>query len=123
MTLPCNIAAAIADRAAAQPQTLAIVEPGCRLLSFRELHLTTDAIARGFYPGTLAPVFRSWRKPPRQLAQALDALWADAEENQAVLAAHALAVLLEPPVAPPTQKTLEQMAEGQLRLPRPTPPS
>jgi hypothetical protein len=82
-----------------------------------------DAIARGFYPGTLAPVFRSWRRPPKQLERALDTLWADAEENQAVLAAHALAVLLEPPVAPPTQKTLEQMAEGRLELPRPTPPS
>lgn len=48
MTPPINIAAAIAERAAAQPQTLAIIEPGGRSLSFRELHLTTDALARGF---------------------------------------------------------------------------
>jgi hypothetical protein len=82
-----------------------------------------DATLRGFYPGTLAPVFRSWRRPQKQLQKALDELWADADENQAVLAAHVLAVLLEPPVSPPTQKTLEQMAEGQLKPPRAPLPS
>ncbi len=48
MTSSINIAAAIAERATEQPQTLAIIEPGGRSLSFRDLQLTTDALARGF---------------------------------------------------------------------------
>lgn len=81
-----------------------------------------DAVDRGFYPGTLAQLFRTWRRP-KQLEKGLSVLWSEADENQAVLAAHVLAVLIDPPVAPPTQKTLEQMAEGNFALPRPTPPS
>lgn len=47
MDAPVNIAAALGERAVQLPQTLAIVEPRRRSLTFRELHLTTDALARG----------------------------------------------------------------------------
>jgi acyl-CoA synthetase (AMP-forming)/AMP-acid ligase II len=47
MDAPVNIAAALADRAAELPQTLAIIEPRRRAVTFRELHLTTDALALG----------------------------------------------------------------------------
>jgi len=69
-----------------------------------------DAIERGLYPGELAAVFRSWRKPPRQLRSALDALWTDAETQLATCATHCLNVALDPPLTPPTRKALERMA-------------
>jgi acyl-CoA synthetase (AMP-forming)/AMP-acid ligase II len=53
-----NIAAAVAERAAELPQTLAIIEPRRRSLTFRELHLTTDALARGL---TKAGITRGMR--------------------------------------------------------------
>jgi hypothetical protein len=71
-----------------------------------------DAIERGLYPDTLAAPFRSWRSRPKQLHRALAALRADAGAQLPALARELLAVPLDPPLAPPSQKALEQMRDG-----------
>jgi hypothetical protein len=76
-----------------------------------------DAVQRGFYPSSAAAPFRSWRSPPKQLHKALSALWAAPGESLGALAAHVLALPLDPPLAPPSRAKLEQMRDGRRPLP------
>jgi hypothetical protein len=77
-----------------------------------------DAVTRGAYPSALATPFRSWRKPPKQLLRALRELFAqpDALRSQA---SAVLALALDPPLSPPTRKTLEQMRDGRWSMSAP----
>lgn len=76
-----------------------------------------DAIERGFYPKALGAVFSSWRKRPKQLFKALTHVWQAPARELAACARHALNVKLDPPLAPPTQQALEEMAEQRWSLP------
>jgi hypothetical protein len=69
-----------------------------------------DAIERGELPRTLRDAFRSWRARPRELVRALGALWERGDAIVRELAESALAVELDPPLAPPTREALEAMA-------------
>ena len=77
-----------------------------------------DAVERGFYAQALAAVFARWRKRPRQLRKALDALWRAPAAELAACARACLAQPLEPPLAPPTRQALEAMVAGHWPLPR-----
>lgn len=68
-----------------------------------------DGVRRGALPAELEEIFRAWRRPPRELAVALDAMVADAEAGERVLAEACLELPAEPPLAPPTARALEAM--------------
>lgn len=74
-----------------------------------------DAVQRGALPQSLADLFRSWRGRPKQLDRALDALWNDPAALPAI-AARCAGIVLDPPLAPPTRSTLQQMAGGEWTL-------
>jgi hypothetical protein len=75
-----------------------------------------DAVKRGALPQSLADLFRSWRARPKQLDRALDALWKNDAAALPAIAARCESIALEPPLAPPTRATLQQMAAGQWRV-------
>lgn len=75
------------------------------------------ALRRGWLPPALAPVFASWRKPPKQLLAALDALWNDAESQLRACAGACLQQTLDPPLSPPTRNALQAMRDGAWPLP------
>jgi hypothetical protein len=112
---------------AADEQTRALLEETC--LSLLEqppddqgygsqlLFAVHHAVQRGWYPSALAAPFRSWRNPPKQLHRALDELWTEPTEVLRALAIRVLELPLDPPLSPPTRKTLEQMGEGGWSLP------
>jgi hypothetical protein len=79
-----------------------------------------DAIARGFYPRDLGVLFHTWRKRPKQLHKALDALWAAPAASLAGCAAFCLSLPLDPRPSPPTREALEQMRDGAWPLPAAT---
>lgn len=66
--------------------------------------------ARGYWPATIESWLKAWKKKPKELAKDLGPLFAEAEANERTLARAALAVTLDPPVAPPTREALEAMA-------------
>lgn len=72
-------------------------------------------VARGQWPSELEGAFRAWRKKPRALEKDLAALFARGDEAERELSRMALAVTLEPAVAPPTREALSAMAAA---LPR-----
>jgi hypothetical protein len=79
------------------------------------------AVERDIYPASLRPLFRTWRKRPKQLLKALDALWEHPTER---LAAHATYCLspkvtagLSPALTPATKAALELMASGSWPVP------
>lgn len=82
-----------------------------------------DAIERGLYPASLRPVFRSWRKRPKQLLEALARTWASEPTAQlASLARHCLSPEVEteltPPLAPSSRAALEAMSARSWALPQ-----
>jgi hypothetical protein len=76
-----------------------------------------DAIDRGLFPQALHAMFQSWRKKPRQLRKALDALWQTRAKVLAACAARCLATELEPELAPSTREVLEAMQAGRWMVP------
>lgn len=68
-----------------------------------------DAVERGAWPDDLRVLFRGWKRRPRELARHLAALWSEADTQRRRLVEAALAVPLEPPLAPPTREELERM--------------
>lgn len=75
-----------------------------------------DAVKRGALPQSLADIFRSWRARPKQLERALDQLWRDVATALPAIATRCMSVTLDPPIAPPTRSTLQQMAAGTWTL-------
>jgi hypothetical protein len=75
-----------------------------------------DAVSRGALPATLKPMFRSWRKAPVQLLDALAELWRDPLASLQRCAADCLQRKLDPPLAPPTRTVLEAMRDGRWSL-------
>jgi hypothetical protein len=71
-----------------------------------------DAMERGALPRTLEPAFASWRARPKELTKAMAPLWSEEAHARRELAESALAVALEPPLAPPTREVLEAMARA-----------
>jgi hypothetical protein len=74
-----------------------------------------DALSRGHLPSALQPLFRTWRRAPKELAAGLDALHAQAHSRAQMLAEHCLQAALDPPLAPPTRATLERIRSGELQ--------
>jgi hypothetical protein len=75
-----------------------------------------DAVHRGALPSTLLPMFRSWRKAPVQLLDALAELWRDLPASLQRCAADCLQRKLDPPLAPPTRTVLQAMRDGRWPL-------
>jgi hypothetical protein len=75
-----------------------------------------DAVKRGALPQSLADLFRSWRGRPKQLERALELLWRDVATTLPAIAQRCTTVTLDPPLAPPTRSTLQQMAAGTWTL-------
>lgn len=80
------------------------------------------AVESGLYPDSLRPLFRTWRKRPKQLLKALDSLWSHAPED--VLTQHAqhclsarVASELTPQLTPSTRAALETMQSRGWTLP------
>jgi hypothetical protein len=67
-------------------------------------------VARGDWPASVEAWLEAWKKKPKELAKELAPLFADAESNERTLARAALAVALDPPIAPPTREALESLA-------------
>jgi hypothetical protein len=67
-------------------------------------------VARGGWPASVEDWLKAWKKKPKELAKELGPLFAEAEANERTLARAALAVTLDPPIAPPTREALEAMA-------------
>lgn len=75
-----------------------------------------DAVVRDALPKSLSDLFRSWRGRPKQLTRTLDQLWKSSATTLPMIAARCRAVVLDPPLAPPTCSALEQMAAGAWTL-------
>jgi hypothetical protein len=79
------------------------------------------AVERGLYPTTLRATFRSWRKRPKQMLDALDALWLDPGRELADHAAYCLspevARQVSPALSSGTREALERMQQGSWTLP------
>ena len=71
-----------------------------------------DAVSRGLLPQALGRVFATWRKPQKQLARALDALWAERDGVLRRSAVHCLQNAPAPGLAPPTRAALQAMGDG-----------
>ena len=81
--------------------------------------LNQAGVDRGLVTEQLRPAFRSWeqrRGGTRQLGDALDGLWGDAETSLQRIALHCLTLPMRPPWAPPSLLLLERMARGEVEL-------
>lgn len=76
-----------------------------------------DAVQRKRLPAELQRLFTRWRKPPEELQRSLDALWNSAKHKLVELARFCLAEELSPPLSPPVQAALRDMALGKFQLP------
>ena len=74
-----------------------------------------DALSRGLLPSALRPLFRAWRRVPKELVTGLDAMHAQAHSRAQALAEHCLQAPLDPPLAPPSRDTLERIRSGELQ--------
>ena len=90
---------------------LSILDGATDALGSQLVFAVWDALARGELPKELDRAFRGWRTRPKQLVKELGRLWAD-PANVPRLAASALEVEMEPPIAPPTREALENLAEA-----------
>lgn len=97
--------------------------PGEPPLGGQVVFAVYDAVARGALPEALKTLFTSWRHAPRELLQNLQTLHASAGASAKQLAAHCLAADLQPPLAPPTRQSLEQIVSGELQPPAATLPA
>lgn len=79
-------------------------------LGAQVLFAAHDAISRGDWPDSLAPLFANW-EADGTLGEALEPLWEVAETAAADLAALCLKVELDPPIAPTTQALLEAIVD------------
>lgn len=68
-----------------------------------------ELVSRGCWPESLADVYASWKKPPRELSARLTPLWEDPNAT-ARLATACIASSLQPALAPPTREALEHLA-------------
>lgn len=71
-----------------------------------------DAVARGAAPGTLRELFRGWGKRAAPLVDELRPLWDDPASHVAALSELCLDVPLDPPLAEPTARALDDLHDG-----------
>ena len=71
-----------------------------------------DLTTRGLLPASFEALFSSWKKKPTVLLEGLAELWSDAEQEAHDVASACLGVPVTPPLAPPTQQSLESIAES-----------
>jgi hypothetical protein len=69
-----------------------------------------DAVTHERLDPQLSALFHGWNKAPEDLERSLSQLWEAPRDNARKLAAHCLRTSLTPPLAPPTQATLERIA-------------
>jgi hypothetical protein len=97
--------------------------PGEPPLGGQVVFAVYDAAARGALPEPLRNLFAGWRHVPRELLDNLRGLHATAANTAQRLATHCLEADLQPPLAPPTRHSLEQIKSGALQPPALTPPA
>ena len=71
-----------------------------------------DAIHRGEWPESMRSIFSTWKGEPSELQKDLEPLFVEPEVEAADLALACLEAPLDPPMAPPTQHSLEAMVES-----------
>jgi hypothetical protein len=86
--------------------------PGEPALGGQIVFAIYDAVRRGQLDPEMSALFAAWQKPPEDLVASLAQLWAAPTESAKRLAEHCLRATLTPPLAPPTQITLEALAKG-----------
>jgi hypothetical protein len=84
--------------------------PGEPALGGQIVFAIYDAIHRGQLDAEMRALFTSWKKPPEDLLESLAQLWEAPSEAAKPLAEYCLRAALTPPLAPPTQATLEALA-------------
>ena len=94
------------------PAELLEAPPGEPALGGQIVFAIYDAVRRGQLDPELSALFMAWPKPPEDLVASLAQLWEAPRESAKRLAEHCLGVSLTPPLAPPTQATLEALAKG-----------
>jgi hypothetical protein len=99
------------DTAILEDAVLAILDGEPDALGSQLPFAVWDAIERGELPRSLREAFKSWRARPKELVRALGALWQRGDAIVRELAESALAVELDPPLAPPTCEALARMAQ------------
>jgi hypothetical protein len=75
-----------------------------------------DALQRGALPAEMRGPFKRWRTPPAELRDSLAGLWKSARSKSVELARSCLAEELSPPLSPPTQAALQDMAQGRFPI-------
>jgi hypothetical protein len=85
--------------------------PGEQALGSQLAFAVYDGLRRGALPSALSSAFDSWRKPPRQLLDALDELTRERARWAAKLAEHCLALELSPPLSELTRTALMAIRE------------
>ncbi|MFW5925164.1 MAG: hypothetical protein ACOCV4_03300 [Myxococcota bacterium] len=76
-----------------------------------------DAVARGEAPSELGDLFRRWRKRPEDLVRQLAPLWEDPAPHIAALADLCIDTPVDPPLAEPTARALDELHDSALGAP------
>jgi hypothetical protein len=86
--------------------------PDAQALGSQVVFAIYHALSRSRLPESLQPIFKRWRRRPRQLMASLDELWEERAEALPALAELCLDLDLDPPLSPPVRNALDQMALG-----------
>lgn len=87
-------------------------DPGAPPLGAQITFAVYDAYRRGALPESFGSLFDGWSKKAGDLVEELAPYWADPERLAGTIARQCLELEVEPPLSPPTQETLEDMAEA-----------